>query len=79
MNNLSKLIESLPAVKVLLDAIKQARIMATEAYLSQDGRSIIAASDFKDIEQFLIEALQRAEELADATREPVLKGDTNVD
>lgn len=33
------------------------RIMATEAYLDQAGKSIIAASDFKDIERFCLDAL----------------------
>jgi len=41
----------------LAGALHHARIMATEAYLDQDGKSIIAASDFKDIEQYLLEAL----------------------
>lgn len=41
----------------LVEALHRARIMATEAYLDQDGKSIIAASDFKDIEQFLLQAL----------------------
>ena len=46
----------------LVAALKQARIMATEAYLDQDGKSIIAASDFKDIELFLLDALNNLPE-----------------
>jgi hypothetical protein len=47
-------------IDTLVEALEGARIMATEAYLDQDGRSIIAASDFKDIEQLLLQALAEA-------------------
>lgn len=48
------------------EALDHARIMATEAYLDQDGKSIVAASDFKDIEQFILQALA---ELGEATND----------
>lgn len=50
-----------PPIEYCLNAMKHARIMATEAYLDQDGKSIIAASDFKDIEQYLLEAIETTE------------------
>ena len=40
------------------EAMHHVRIMATEAYLDQDGKSIIAASDFQDIQNYLLEALK---------------------
>ena len=39
------------------DALEQLRIMGTEGYLGQDGKSIVVASDFQDIQDFAQQAL----------------------
>ena len=44
--------------KRLRERVEVVRIMATNAFLDQDGRSIIAASDFKEIEIALEQALK---------------------
>jgi protein-disulfide isomerase len=40
-----------------VEALEQARVMATNAFLYNDGKSIIAASDFKEIQDFINDEL----------------------
>jgi len=52
------LVTSLNNLQQYREALERGRIMATEAYLNQDGKSIVAASDFKEIEILLENALK---------------------